>query len=230
TQIFKGTFDGKGWNISNMNGTVISTSSGVYAGLFGYVDHATIRNVSVVNANVTVTSSFTHIYSGGLMGFATHSSITNCYATSVVTAPCRSGGLAGHVEYTTIMNCYATGAVTAKNTIDVARPDGLVGQVEDSTIMNCYATGVVTAESSPRYEICAGGLVGLGARTTIENCYATGAVTAASPSSFSQLGGLMGYASRGSITNSVALNQWVNASGSGPINTGVSSARMTAPR
>ncbi|HJK79149.1 MAG TPA: InlB B-repeat-containing protein [Methanocorpusculum sp.] len=250
SQIFKGTFDGNGKTISNMNVTTISSSNYIYVGLFGYVKNATIRNVGVVNANVFGTySGSAYVSSGGLAGYVDGSTITNCYATGVITTESSSyntysGGLMGFARYSSITNCNATSVVTAPShsgglvgkfdgcsitncfaTGAVSVTDhhphagGLVGETSGGSITNCYATGAVTAASSSS-DISAGGLVGLDGSTTIENCYATGVVTAASSNSKTSAGGLVGLASQGSITNSVALNPWVNASGSGPINTG----------
>lgn len=220
-KIFKGTFDGDNRTISNMNVTTISSSNYIYVGLFGYVKNATIRNVGVVNASVVTVSSHSsgsaYVSSGGLAGYVDDSTITNCYATGVITTESSSyrtysGGLMGLAGYSSITNCYATSVVTAPS-----QSGGLAGYVEYSTIMNCYATGAVSAtDHYPR----AGGLVGQTKDGSITNCYATGAVTAKSSSSDISAGGLVGFASQGSIMNSVALNQWVNASGSDPINTG----------
>lgn len=68
---FKGTFDGGSYTISNM------TVRNACAGLFGYIDTATIKNVGVVNVSVITTSSVTS--AGGLAGQAS-GSITNSTA------------------------------------------------------------------------------------------------------------------------------------------------------
>ena len=69
-RIFNGTFDGGGKTISNMNVSVTrsGTNEGAYAGLFGYVENATIRNVHLENASVNATSSNRAAYAGGSGG------------------------------------------------------------------------------------------------------------------------------------------------------------------
>lgn len=141
--IFKGTFDGDNHTISNMNMTIISASTAVYGGLFGYMKDATIQNVGVVNTNVTVIPSSTVVYSGGLAGYIKDSIITNCYAAGVITAQTSSSPVTN--------NLYS---------------DGLVRFANGGSIMNCYATGV--ASSPPTPAVWWGGSINVASRTVTQ--------------------------------------------------------------
>ena len=83
---FAGTFDGNGHTISNLNmawtGDTYANSSTLYAGLFGYTDGATIKNLHISGAyNVEVLES-DELVIGGLVGQANNTTIENCYITS----------------------------------------------------------------------------------------------------------------------------------------------------
>ena len=192
TQMFKGTFDGNYHTISNMNVTFSSSDLNLYSrvGLFGYVTNAVIQNTGVVDAAVTntVLADYTGTYSGGLVGQATGTgSITNCYTTGVITATTNH-------EYCT----------------DYA--GGMVGKVDGNNnnflITNCYTTCAVSVFHPYSYTRGAtvGGLAGDVSYITLTNCYATGKVT-----SFREAGGLLGSVFNSYIRNSIALNEWVNA-------------------
>jgi len=101
------------------------------------------------------------------------------------------GGLVGENYEATISNCYSTGVVTGG--AGSYYLGGLVGY-NDSSISNCYSTGAVTGTSTSEL----GGLVGFNSNVnaTISNSYSTGAVNGTS-----NLGGLVGVNSGGSISN-----------------------------
>ena len=176
TRIFEGTFDGGSHLISDMNVRVVSLpDERAYTGLFGYVNNATIRNVTLAGGAVTASTTHktrtiigigkAHAYSGGLAGFVGQSTITNCSATGAISATCTNthtvvrhtssayaGGLVGLIDSSSVTNCYAAGAVTGKHngtcSSNAAHAGGLVGYIwYNNTITNCYATGAVTAIS-----------------------------------------------------------------------------------
>jgi hypothetical protein len=152
---FTGVFDGNGHVLSHF---VIDQSGSDYVGLFGYVGSGgQIRNLGVENADIQG-----KVYVGGLCGYNSSGTISQCYATGSVTGSF-SGGLCGFNTYGTISACYATGAVTGNFS------GGLCGFNTYGTIRACYASGAVTGSFS-------GGLCGRN-YGTISECYATGSVT-----------------------------------------------------
>jgi filamentous hemagglutinin family protein len=179
---FTGSFNGLGHTISNLT---INLPGGVYVGLFGRANLATIQNVGLVLGSV---SGSTNI--GALVGAGNATTINNSYATGSVTgASFNVGGLMGYGNGgSSISNSYATGRVQGN-----AQTGGLVGY-SNGPITNSYATGDVSGPS----EI--GGLVGYFTSNTISNSYATGNVAGTS----SHVGGLVGYGVSGTVSNSYA--------------------------
>jgi len=179
---FSGTFDGLGHTISNLT---INRPTVNNVGLFGSVDTgATIRNVGLVNADVTGGSGV-----GGLVGL-NKGTVSNSYVGGSVNGNQNVGGLVGSNPSGTIDNSHATANVTGT----ANNVGGLVGW-NSGTVSNSYATGIV----SGLYYI--GGLVGYAwTGSAIDNSYATGNVTGDN-----YTGGLVGYnKSGGNIDHSHA--------------------------
>ena len=200
---FRGTYDGDGHTISNM-----TTSDVQYSGLFGYVRSATIQNLGIESSTVTAEASY-GAHAGGIAGYASSSTISNCYNTGSVSATASSlayaGGIAGYVRSATISNCYNTGSVTASSTSSDAHAGGIAGETfNSSTISNCYNTGSVTASSTSSLAY-AGGIAGYSSSSsTISNCYNTGSVSATASSAryaTAYAGGIAGYVSSATINN-----------------------------
>ena len=181
---FMGIFEGNNHTIANLYVNA-SSSSDIYAGLFGRVASATPGNGQQVNSQLRNLG-----LTGEHMSVSARSSGGSCYV----------GGLVGYVFAArggngVISQCYSTGDVFAFSNRRGASAGGLVGQAFNSstgsiTMTNCYATGNVTGGT-------AGGLLGyledgdsVGRRTTISHCYATGNVTGVR--SDSGAGGLIG--------------------------------------
>ena len=75
---FSGTFDGQGYEISNM--VIDDTGTGDGTGLFGYVNYqeeciATIKNVGVINCDINANCN-----GGAIAGVVYNSCVYNCYA------------------------------------------------------------------------------------------------------------------------------------------------------
>lgn len=92
---FTGSFDGLGHTIT---GLTINLGFGQYAGLFGYAENATIRNLGVVDGSV---KGAMHV--GGLVGYLQDSTVSNSYATGSVMGSTLGafsiGGLVGAMAY-----------------------------------------------------------------------------------------------------------------------------------
>ena len=104
---FTATFDGKGFEIRNL---YINKPTKDYVGLFGYVSGTStlIKSIGVVNAYVKGNS-----YVGGLLGYQNGgSSVTNSYASGLVSGAGSTGGLVGWQNSGNITNSYASGNVS----------------------------------------------------------------------------------------------------------------------
>ena len=187
---FQGTFDGNGHVVKNMR----ITGSEDAVGLFAVIVGGEIKNLGVINANVSGNQGV-----GALAGgVAEGGTITNCYATGNVDAQMWAGGLVGLGSNATVTNSYATANVNATQMV----AGGLVGLGSNTTVTNSYATGNVNAT-----QMVAGGLVGGNdsGSLSIDNSYATGNVDAQVGA-----GGLVGMSRGGTVTSSYATGN-VNA-------------------
>ena len=206
---FSGSFNGQNYTISDLY--IDRTTS--YLGLFGIADNAEIKNVGIVDCNITGVE-----YVGGLIGVIESGTVTNCYSTGSISGTQSVGGLVGSIGGT-VTNCYSDVTVNigivltnsfgglsgvlvsdgiinqsyATGNINSLGPTvgGLVGNTA-GLITNSYAIGNVTGTDS------IGGLVGfVAAIATTTNSYATGSVNGTD-----KIGGLIGEAAFTTVTNS----------------------------
>ncbi len=183
---FKGTFDGLGHSIRNLNIFANSSLNSSSIGLFGYLSgDAVIRNLNVTGVVGEKANYYFHgKYIGGIAGYCDgNSRIENCSFTGDVdvsknTDDCYAGGIAGYCAYkekqiyvwpnideqiSSIENCYHVGKVL----INKGYAGGIAGNSEMMT--NCYhAGGTVT---SGNHEV--GGIAGSTSHADkISHCYA----------------------------------------------------------
>ena len=96
---FSGLFDGNGHTISNL---YINRSTQDYVGLVGYTHNATIRNLGLIDVNITG-----HNYVGALIGHLdNYTTISNNYSTGQIIGNLDIGGLVGE-SYGNILSSYS---------------------------------------------------------------------------------------------------------------------------
>ncbi|MBR4308231.1 MAG: hypothetical protein IKT58_01415 [Oscillospiraceae bacterium] len=136
-KVFKGTFDGKGYTVSNLR---ISTGN-YYVGFFGYLS-GTVKNFGITNGSIQGANK-----AGGLAGCGT-GTISNCFSRATVTATGYAGGLIGMAAKTVIENCYVKADVTSSG----SSAAGLVAYYSSATsaakITNSYAACNVSGKYS----------------------------------------------------------------------------------
>jgi hypothetical protein len=162
---FRGTFDGAGYNISNL---YINRPSEFNVGLFGYVSSSSssIKNVGIIDANVRG-----YRYVGALLGQGYGTQVENSFSTGQVYAESYLGGLLGFLSGS-INNSYSSVDVTRTSSSTSSYLGGLVGYSgTDGIINNSYATGTVVGRDFT------GGFVGYNSGSYIYNSYATGDVS-----------------------------------------------------
>ncbi len=140
---FTGTLDGKGFTISDLMVNMNLTSGSSDAGLFGYTSGANIRNIGLLNVDISSSSSDSSS-AGGLVGRnATSSIISNSYSTVNVSSASSInsyvGGLVGwNVDISSIRNSYSTVNVSSSATSN-SSAGGLVGRnINNASIRNSY--------------------------------------------------------------------------------------------
>ena len=194
--------DGAGWKpigdnskkfTGNYNGAEYSIiglyCNAAYAGLFGYNNGGTIKNVNltgtieggknafsggvvaynfkgtVINCinNADITSSGT--YAGGVIGYNTSSSdITDCYNYGNVVSSDFAGGIVGSSQNAKISYCGNNGNITSTTKTDTQVGYGGIAGKADKDITQCYNIGDVTStvtNSTSSSTCCAIGVGGI---------------------------------------------------------------------
>ena len=158
---YTGTFDGQGHTIK---GLYVNSASDDYVGLFGCLEGAAVRNLTVdgyVQGCDTV---------GGIAGRASNAAIENCSNHCSVFGGSGSiiGGIAGfNIDGAKIIDCYNVGTIRDS---DVAEARGGIVGYNKGTISNCYNVGTISGS------VNGGEIVGVNSGTegnfgTVENCY-----------------------------------------------------------
>jgi hypothetical protein len=174
---FTGTFDGRGYSISNLN-MEISSATAVHAGVFGVLRQgATILNLGVVDGNIKAATTNFEIFVGGIVGWIDSQSalpvtVDNCYfvdtkveAINTAVSSAYAGGVVGQAYGTTaslilIKNCYSIGGGITATSAGISYAGGIAGDALAS-IYNCSNNCDVTAYA-PSSEAYAGGIIGRG--------------------------------------------------------------------
>ena len=196
-EAYSGTFDGAGHTIQ---GVYCNDQIKGRAGLFGYVNGATIKDIKVTGYIKT------YGLAGGIAAYIRGgTSITDCVNAATVIAgdtggySPSAGGIVGcseHKQQNQITDCINTG------TVKVIVPDGdyssaggILGQAVNSTLIsNCSNFGPISGgrlENATSKISYVGGIAGRITLTTVSDCYNAGVVTdTANPEP--TLGGIVG--------------------------------------
>lgn len=198
---FAGTFDGAGHVISGLK--IASTQGADFAiGLFGILDGATVKNLTVTDAEVTVPQSeLAGILCGMMANDATASGVS---VSGSVSGKAGVGGIAGRMTLSgTIENCENSASVAAAD--GVGNAGGIVGAAYYTTptgrmaVTGCRNSGSISGTD------CIGGIAGLSA-AFVSNCENSGAIAGTSYS----VGGIVGeqknYGAVSGCTNSGAVS------------------------
>lgn len=216
---FTGSFDGRGYTISNLDLDLEGTK---YVGLFGYLD-GTVKNVNLTNV---VASGYRYIggiagyadnnakilnchcsaiidclyiektvYSGGIVGYSL-ASVDSCSFSGEVKGSEYGGGIAGYIENACISGCFNYGDIYSKNY------SGGVAGFSKGNINNSTNRGTIyVTEYMQSYSQCAGGISGY-SYGKISNCYNYGSITS-ERSAAGSVGGIIGIQSASSITECI---------------------------
>jgi hypothetical protein len=221
---FSGTFDGNDFTISDL---WIFRKNTNFGGIFGYASNATIRNVTVIDANIVggnntggilgygesvtlenltnengMVRAYLAYYGGGIAGsIHTDSFLENA---SVINGTVHGsgntiGGLIGYVFDSTVSNSNTSADVDGGEDIG-----GAFGYVDSAIIATVEATGNVESDlsegpfaKSGRY---AGGFAGRIINSQVNDSFATGNINSESESA----GGFAGRIDESTIINSYA--------------------------
>ncbi|NCA67421.1 MAG: hypothetical protein EOM87_05100 [Clostridia bacterium] len=193
--IFKGVFDGGGFNINNLKITkVAGTGTNVAAGLFGLVQDAVIKNVNIVDPDISITYATTQFSVGALVGRSTTSVIKNCSVNGDLTINAPSTGenilyaglVIGESRGTGMSGLSSSGTLRA--TYARVYAGGIVGITKTSSadiLNNCSSIADIITHATGRTGDAikavsyAGGIAGyLSYANAVEYCYYSGNLTA----------------------------------------------------
>lgn len=169
---FTGTFDGAGYEISN-----IYLEGEQYVALFGYIQGATITDLTI-SGTVIATGD----YSGGLIAYASKEMyVSRCHNKCNVTGIEYTGGICGYAtgsdKSTTtpkmhITECMNSGTITC---LDTAQSDagGIAGSIYGvGNVSDCFNEGLVTTGNVSLEKPYIAGIVGkTGSYGRVTNCY-----------------------------------------------------------
>jgi hypothetical protein len=181
TNCFQGVFDGDGHAVKNLKIGTAGVSAN-YLGLFGNVDNATLKNLSLENMEI-VTGAGSN-YAGGLAGYFYRSSAEKCNVDVVITAGNNSrylGGITGYKSSGTISTCRSKCSITAGQ---YAEALGGIAGYNYGYVNSSYAMGSLTAGTNSNHT---GGIAGQN-YGTIDKSYST-----VRPAGSFYKGGIAGY-------------------------------------
>ncbi len=171
---YSGVFDGADHTIYGLK----ITGTTAYQGLFGVLDNATIKNVTISEPDITTSAA----NCGSLVGRAMWVSgnvvtIENCKVIggSVYSTNSTVGGLIGVSQATIhITNCHNIGTSVYKGSGN--NIGGVIGYVSgtSSLITNCSNSGELTTATGTQN----GGISGYASNTTFTGCHNSGSLTA----------------------------------------------------
>ncbi len=186
---FSGVFDGKNHSIIGLY-QLVDTTSIHWLGLFGYVDGATIKNINMVDVNISGTSN-ANIFTGAIAGYIVNSTIENCTVTGTVTGDNYTGGIVGYIDEDSIVTECTNGATVNavdSNFVSMDTPNterlflgGVVGQVEGGIVERCTNNAMVNSMVKGNSESVgyAAGIVGQLLNGSISHCNNNGDITSA---------------------------------------------------
>lgn len=154
---FKGTFDGLGYSIDNMNIQYgQSTIPSEYVGFFGAVgDKGIVKNLELVNP---------------IMNFDLNTPDKSFVFFGFIAGSCNQGSIFDPYEGTQILNCRVTGAEFNYNWFDYNTTEyfafgGIVGACVGTDIFNCSFNGTVNIRDKNNTTFV-GGIAGISLKST----------------------------------------------------------------
>ena len=169
---FKGILDGNGKTIS---GLWINRSNTSYVGLFGYCNGATIKNLTIKDAEINGNT-----YVGVISGYDEDGDVSNCILSGKVNGVENVGGCTGYTYYG-----FFNGISSSVDIIGGDYTGGIAGYTSSINISNCFVNSTISGINK------VGGILGLESKyCKISNCGYVGSI-----SGTSNVGGICGYTS-----------------------------------
>ncbi|MEP9360095.1 YDG domain-containing protein [Sphingomonas sp. KR3-1] len=206
--------------MQNVSASGSVTGYNYVGGLVGWAETGTLLPlIQDAHASGNVSGRW---YVGGLIASLDGYRLDNVSASGAVTNLAYSGsetvisgfgGLIGRARSTQISGAVASGSVTITGNRDIDAVGGLIGYTNNSTISDASATGAVSVTTQSSLSIShVGGLIGFAdlsgasaAPTSLANVQALGNVDVSAGKDASYVGGLVGQANAGLVTQASAI-------------------------
>lgn len=182
SKAFKGTFDG---NDKTITGMKITATSQKYAGLFGYLYEATVKDLTMEDGNIKWTTIETSTYTswlGSIAGYMHGGKIINCHNKCAIESKISevagyAGGIVGQIDASQIIASSNSGSVTMTGTTGYG--GGITAHATNKcSVVSCFNTGnIIITATKATGAVHAGGILGSGGEVSILYCYSTGDVT-----------------------------------------------------
>lgn len=189
---YTGTFNGGGYNLAGIYTSENSGESGANTGLFGYI--GTGGNVSGV---VVIDGLFCGRENvGGIAGYVSGGTVTNCICDSEVCGDKSVGGIVGNLgsASSTVTFCGMIGSIKNINISGeqsyLQNIGGVVGYSNRAVVSKSFASANVNTPLA-RY---VGGVMGNNSGGSVTSCYSTSTV-----SGNNSVGGIMGFNNNGTV-------------------------------
>ena len=141
---FSACFNGNGYKVDNL----YINRNEKEQGLFGTIRYGSVKNLSVINANITSSEDEIAVICGRTIEYG---EFENCYVSGNVSHTAyayNAGGIVGFLHGGKIIDCYSLCNISSTNYVG-----GIAGAVYSGDIQNCYSNGDISGQ-------IAGGLVG----------------------------------------------------------------------
>ncbi len=196
---FRGTFEGNGSVLKNVNASVSYAYSGA---LFGKVEGGTVRDLTIEASLADTTVSGSALVVAQLTDGATLSNVSvsgTIFLANKSTTYLRNGYVGGAVAE-------AVDSTIERVTADAViegfgqRNGGIVGSAENSTVTGCKASGTMAAIASYSQGRPTGGVVGYANATVVSECESlvylaeSAKATTTNEQNTSKMGGIVGSA------------------------------------
>ena len=188
---FTGRFDGVGHTITGLTIKPPTDSFGGYSrGMFAYIEHAIVENVSLKGASVSGEKDV-----GGIVGAADYSCVVRnvSFSGKVYGSGTVVGGIVGTLQRSTLENAYHEGTVEGHKAVG-----GIVGyMIQNSTVQNVRNAGKVIGNEM------LGGIAGSVEWSSVRNALQTGDVEQRSGQGDPSVGGVVGHLHDDTVSHAV---------------------------
>ncbi len=218
---FKGHYDGRGHAINQL---YINRATD-FQGLFGYIYGGSVRGLRFNGAHIEGTENLgvltgyafeeevtdchvaqstvkgSGIYLGGLMGYQSYGTTSDCTVDATISGYDYLGGIVSWCVEGTVSRCHATGKIASitKTETDGSQQvgrlaGGLVGYLSNARVDSCSSSAEVVGGNQM------GGLVGVAVKSTVARSYAAGNLV----KGITYVGGLIGKNEETAVTDCFA--------------------------